>query len=122
MTHDSYTVASILLFFCGLWFVIHNRPALYSGSTTLLFTASHRDYQRPVIIPSVKTSRPIPSLPKRNNMDDRRSARLAQLATQNKMPRVGVIGAGISGLRSAQVLLQKGFHVTILEARDRIGG
>lgn len=55
-------------------------------------------------------------------MDDRRSARLAQLATQNKMPRVGVIGAGISGLRSAQVLLQKGFHVTILEARDRIGG
>ncbi|CAH0022166.1 unnamed protein product [Clonostachys rhizophaga] len=55
-------------------------------------------------------------------MDDRRSARLAQLAAQNKMPRVGVIGAGISGLRSAQVLLQKGFHVTVLEARDRIGG
>ncbi|CAG9997275.1 unnamed protein product [Clonostachys byssicola] len=55
-------------------------------------------------------------------MDDRRNARLAQLAAQNKMPRVSVIGAGISGLRSAQVLLQKGFQVTVLEARDRIGG
>lgn len=55
-------------------------------------------------------------------MDDRRYARLVQLAAQNKMPRVGVIGAGISGLQSAQVLLQNGFHVTVLEARDRIGG
>jgi monoamine oxidase len=36
--------------------------------------------------------------------------------------RVGIVGAGISGLRCAEVLLQKGFQVTILEARDRIGG
>ncbi|CZT44246.1 related to anon-37cs protein [Rhynchosporium secalis] len=33
-----------------------------------------------------------------------------------------IVGAGISGLRCADVLLQNGFDVTILEARDRIGG
>jgi len=35
---------------------------------------------------------------------------------------VGIVGAGTSGLRCADILLQNGFQVTILEARDRIGG
>jgi len=33
-----------------------------------------------------------------------------------------VVGAGISGLSAARVLHDKGLHVQILEARDRIGG
>jgi monoamine oxidase len=33
-----------------------------------------------------------------------------------------VVGAGLAGLRCADILLQHGFKVTILEARDRIGG
>ena len=33
-----------------------------------------------------------------------------------------VVGAGISGLRCAEVLAQQGLKVTILEGRDRIGG
>lgn len=37
-------------------------------------------------------------------------------------PSIGIVGAGISGLRCADVLLENGFQVTILEARDRIGG
>ena len=35
---------------------------------------------------------------------------------------VCIIGAGISGLRCAEVLAQQGLKVTILEGRDRIGG
>lgn len=37
-------------------------------------------------------------------------------------PRVIVIGAGIAGLAAAQRLKAAGFTVTVLEARDRIGG
>jgi hypothetical protein len=33
-----------------------------------------------------------------------------------------VIGAGLAGLRCADILLQHGFKVTMLEGRDRIGG
>lgn len=40
----------------------------------------------------------------------------------NKKPHVGIVGAGISGLRCADILLSHGFKVTILEARNRIGG
>ncbi|KAL8830714.1 MAG: hypothetical protein Q9191_001276 [Dirinaria sp. TL-2023a] len=37
-------------------------------------------------------------------------------------PRVCVVGAGVSGLRCATVLLEHSFDVTIIEARNRIGG
>ncbi|KAF4637567.1 hypothetical protein G7Y89_g515 [Cudoniella acicularis] len=40
----------------------------------------------------------------------------------SRKPRIGVVGAGIAGLRCADILLQHGFHVTILEARNRLGG
>ena len=37
-------------------------------------------------------------------------------------PHVGIIGAGMAGLRCAEVLIQHGIQVTIIEGRDRIGG
>lgn len=37
-------------------------------------------------------------------------------------PHIGIIGAGLAGLRCADMLLQHGFKVTIVEGRDRIGG
>lgn len=39
-----------------------------------------------------------------------------------KTPKIAIIGAGVSGLRCADVLLQHGAKVTVFEARDRIGG
>ena len=37
-------------------------------------------------------------------------------------PNVCMVGAGLEGLRCAEILIEKGVTVTILEARDRIGG
>jgi len=36
--------------------------------------------------------------------------------------KIGIAGAGIAGLRTAQLLEAKGHHVTVFEARDRVGG
>jgi phytoene dehydrogenase-like protein len=45
---------------------------------------------------------------------------MSEVRTQG--PHVCIVGAGVSGLRCADILLSQGFKVTILEARDRIGG
>ncbi len=41
-------------------------------------------------------------------------------ATQKQQ--IVIIGAGLAGLAAAQILLQKGHELVVLEARDRIGG
>lgn len=38
------------------------------------------------------------------------------------MPHIGIVGAGVAGLRCAEVLIRHGFRVTILEGRNRVGG
>ena len=38
------------------------------------------------------------------------------------MPRIAVVGAGLTGLYTAWRLQERGDEVTIFEARDRIGG
>lgn len=55
-------------------------------------------------------------------MSDARKSALRELKVQNRLPHVGIVGAGISGLRCADTLIRNGFQVTILEARERIGG
>ena len=45
-----------------------------------------------------------------------------RILPKGKIPHVCIVGAGVSGLRCAQVLSEKGLKVTILEGRDRIGG
>ncbi|KUI61133.1 putative polyamine oxidase 4 [Cytospora mali] len=45
-----------------------------------------------------------------------------KMLNSGHIPHIGIIGAGLAGLRSADILLQHGFQVTILEGRERIGG
>ena len=46
---------------------------------------------------------------------------LRRLSTTNP-PHVCVVGAGVAGLRCADVLTRHGVKVTIFEARNRVGG
>jgi hypothetical protein len=34
---------------------------------------------------------------------------------------VAIVGAGLAGLKCAEMILKKGYSVTVLEARDRVG-
>lgn len=45
-----------------------------------------------------------------------------RILPSGRKPRICVVGAGVAGLRCAQVLSKGGLDVTILEARDRVGG
>ncbi|MDJ0568498.1 MAG: FAD-dependent oxidoreductase [Pleurocapsa sp. MO_192.B19] len=51
-----------------------------------------------------------------------RSSQLLAAKPNSHQPSVLVLGAGLSGLYSALLLEQQGFKVTVLEARDRLGG
>jgi monoamine oxidase len=48
--------------------------------------------------------------------------RHASTMASSKIPHVAVVGAGIAGLRCADVLARSGVVVTLFEARDRVGG
>ncbi|RAL15347.1 flavin monoamine oxidase family protein [Aspergillus homomorphus CBS 101889] len=47
---------------------------------------------------------------------------LTRTVPEGHKPRVAVIGAGFAGLRCTDILIQNGAHVTLFEARDRLGG
>ena len=47
---------------------------------------------------------------------------IRRLLPAGRVPHVCVVGAGMAGLRCADVLTKKGVKVTLLEARNRIGG
>lgn len=47
---------------------------------------------------------------------------MAARRAAGRVPHVGIVGAGVAGLRCADVLLKHGVKVTILEGRNRVGG
>ncbi|KAI3394748.1 hypothetical protein diail_2277 [Diaporthe ilicicola] len=56
-------------------------------------------------------------------LDQRKPTMNTKEVGQNgQVPHIGIIGAGLAGLRCADILLQHGLQVTVLEGRDRIGG
>lgn len=50
------------------------------------------------------------------------SLKMSPTTSEDTRPHVCIVGTGISGLRCAARLLEHGFRVTMLEARNRIGG
>ncbi|KAH0611188.1 uncharacterized protein H6S33_011615 [Morchella sextelata] len=56
------------------------------------------------------------------NGNDSSNTSVATDSTEVIKPVIAIIGAGVSGLKAAQVLLDKGYEVVIYEARDRAGG
>ncbi|MEL4319777.1 FAD-dependent oxidoreductase [Leifsonia sp. YIM 134122] len=44
------------------------------------------------------------------------------IAASDVSERIGVIGAGVAGLTAARALLDAGYDVVVVEARDRVGG
>ena len=47
---------------------------------------------------------------------------ISRVLPQGGVPHICVVGAGVAGLRCAEILFKRGVQVTILEGRDRIGG
>ncbi len=47
---------------------------------------------------------------------------IRRLVPAGRVPHVCIVGAGVAGLRCADLLSMRGVKVTLLEARNRIGG
>jgi NADPH-dependent 2,4-dienoyl-CoA reductase/sulfur reductase-like enzyme len=63
-----------------------------------------------------------PHTPILRAQDDVDIAARRHTSSPDKIPHVCIVGAGMAGLRCAEVLVKNGIKVTILEGRDRIGG
>lgn len=47
---------------------------------------------------------------------------MRRILPSGRTPHVCVVGAGMAGMRCAQILSDKGMKVTVFEGRDRLGG
>ena len=70
---------------------------------------------------SPKMQRDLSSSPHREEFLESLDSPMIRRSMGN-VPHVGIIGAGLAGLRCADVLLARGVKVTFLEGRNRVGG
>lgn len=86
---------------------------------------AHRRQDARVDGNSSRIERDLTSFQQRLTRTSKHGPMLRTMATRwtiKRQPHVCVIGAGVAGLRCADVLLNAGAKVTIFEGRDRIGG
>ncbi|KZF24139.1 FAD/NAD(P)-binding domain-containing protein [Xylona heveae TC161] len=63
-----------------------------------------------------------PSTPSGVDTSDQPDMFSRRLVTQGRKPNVCIVGAGMAGLRCAEVLIKHGVKCTIFEGRERVGG
>ncbi|KAK4219659.1 putative peroxisomal N(1)-acetyl-spermine/spermidine oxidase [Rhypophila decipiens] len=111
--------------------LINRKPYICHVLTILAYNSSSRGAHKKTsrIYQDLKSARgqaPIGSLD--NKIGQLRSLSIMDRVREEdsldrtRKPHIGVVGAGLAGLRGADVLLSHGFRVTILEARNRVGG
>ncbi|KAI2625737.1 FAD/NAD(P)-binding domain-containing protein [Hypoxylon sp. NC1633] len=62
----------------------------------------------------------VENVSEKSSLEQRIGERRAR--SSGRKPHIGVIGAGLAGLRCTDILLQHGFEVTLIEGRNRLGG
>jgi hypothetical protein len=102
----------------------HTYIPVFSPRGNIILPLRHRLFPQPLICTELEFDSVSVLVPV---MDPEHSTYDLDLSDQTELadpysPRVCIVGAGISGLRCADILARHGIKVTIIEARDRIGG
>ena len=89
------------------------------GNENAVRNADRTNHDRTTPESETRIARDLSSSPHRKGyMNEAKMIRRAA----GKIPNVCIVGAGVAGLRCADVLLKQGAKVTILEGRNRVGG
>jgi len=105
----------------------------YKSSASVILTMESRAHRRRDYSPAGRMSRTERDLSNcsqgsDSSVDSGTSPMLRRAMPRSRSPNVRrtlhvcVVGAGFAGLRCAEVLVNRGIKVTILEGRDRLGG
>lgn len=83
---------------------------------------NHRSSQEPSSMSGTATNLPSNLRTLESSRHPESASMIRRILPKGRTPHVCVVGAGMAGMRCAQVLSDKGMKVTVFEGRDRIGG